>query len=310
MTSLVRYITLKAKHIVVAFPTQIGVRDWYEATGNLVDLLRHHPLGGASCPSGASFCRCRKCSARLAARWEAFRKGYIAERQIGRALEQAITARGCAVAHNVMGVMDSGDIDHIVVTRRNVWVIETKYRRVLEKAFPKVLRRLHACRQSVEALLPKGTPVRPCLVLAYDGDGVKPDWDGIRVFNNETFGTLLDDLRAERNEAVGASRIDRRVPEMVWQLSRGESPSPVEAAKDRCETHEVGDSNDAPRTRLDEVRSQHPKAYERWTPEDDQRLADLHEAGWDEAGLADEFDRQPSAIRSRLQKLGRLGRRG
>ncbi len=66
---------------------------------------------------------------------KALRKGHIAERQIGRALEQAITAKGCAVAHNVTGVMDSGDIDHIVATRQRAWVIETKYRRVPKGKF-------------------------------------------------------------------------------------------------------------------------------------------------------------------------------
>ena len=57
-----------------------------------------------------------------------FDKGHVAERQIGRALEQAITARGCAIAHNVTGVMNSGDVDHIVATPLCVWVIETIWR--------------------------------------------------------------------------------------------------------------------------------------------------------------------------------------
>lgn len=243
-------------------------------------------------------------------RREAFRKGYIAERQIGRALEQAITARGCAVAHNVMGVMDSGDIDHIVVTRRNVWVIETKYRRVPEDVFPDVLRRLHACRQSVKALLPRGTPVRLCLVLAYEKDAVKRNWDDIRVFNNETFQELLLDLRAERNDAVCGSGIDEQVAGRIWQLSRGELPLPVDAGEDGREIREAGDSSSVPQKRMAEVRGRHPKAYDRWTPEDDRRLADLHEAGWDEADLASEFGRKPSAIRSRLRKLGWPGRKG
>ena len=51
-------------------------------------------------------------------------KGYVAERQIGRAQEQAVTAEGCAVAHNVTGILDSGDIDHIVATPSGVRVVE------------------------------------------------------------------------------------------------------------------------------------------------------------------------------------------
>ena len=71
----------------------------------------------------------------------AFSKGHIAERQVGRALEMATTAKRCAVAHNVTGIMNSGDIDHIVATPRNVWVIETKFRRVRTKRFSSVLSR-------------------------------------------------------------------------------------------------------------------------------------------------------------------------
>ncbi len=72
------------------------------------------------------------------------RKGYVAERQIGRAIEQAITADNCAVAHNVEGIANAGDIDHIVATPQGVWVVETKYRRVWAKSFPKVLNRIRA----------------------------------------------------------------------------------------------------------------------------------------------------------------------
>ncbi len=227
-------------------------------------------------------------------RRERLRKGHIAERQIGRALEQAITAKGCAVAHNVTGVMDSGDIDHIVATRRNVWVIETKYRRVPEEEFGKVLGRLHACRRGVEAMLPSGTPVRACLVLAYERDGVKPERDGIAVFNNETFSEELHKLRAERFEADDTPAIDGRVAETVWQLSRGGDALAVDGPEDR----DRGEGHD-----VDKVRRRHPRAYERWAAEEDRRLRDLHEAGWDEADLATEFGRQPSAIRSRLRKV-------
>ncbi|MFI5877618.1 hypothetical protein ACIBAH_35405 [Streptomyces sp. NPDC051445] len=55
---------------------------------------------------------------------------------------------------------------------------------------------------------------------------------------------------------------------------------------------------------VDEVRKQHPKAYERWAPEDDQLLLRLHASGSGVDELAERFARQPSAIRSRLAKLG------
>ncbi|MFD5536339.1 hypothetical protein ACFWIJ_00395 [Streptomyces sp. NPDC127079] len=55
---------------------------------------------------------------------------------------------------------------------------------------------------------------------------------------------------------------------------------------------------------VDEVRKQYPRAYERWTLEDDQLLLRLHTSGSGVDELAERFARQPSAIRSRLAKLG------
>ena len=233
-------------------------------------------------------------------RRDALRKGHIAERQIGRALEQVITAKGCAIAHNVTAVMDSGDIDHIVATPQSVWVIETKYRRVPDDRFPKVLSRLHAGKGRVEALLPRGTPVRSCLVLAYEEDGVKPERDGILVYNNETFrNEFLARLREERQEPLA---VDQRISGAIWRLSRGEAVSELgvdgrqQAVGDRQPDPEPGPT--------DETRNGFPKAYGRWTPDDDRTLGRLHEAGWDVASLADRLGRRQSAIKSRLRKLG------
>ena len=63
---------------------------------------------------------------------------------------------------------------------------------------------------------------------------------------------------------------------------------------------------------LEEARRTHPRAYEKWTDEEDERLRQA----WDERdasgdtitarvkAIAADFGRQPSAIRSRLKKLG------
>ncbi|MEU8825466.1 hypothetical protein [Streptomyces sp. NPDC048636] len=55
---------------------------------------------------------------------------------------------------------------------------------------------------------------------------------------------------------------------------------------------------------VDEVRKQHGNAYQRWSKEDEQLLVELHTAGQGVDALARRFARQPSAIRSRLAKLG------
>ncbi|MBT2492404.1 hypothetical protein J7E96_28620 [Streptomyces sp. ISL-96] len=55
---------------------------------------------------------------------------------------------------------------------------------------------------------------------------------------------------------------------------------------------------------VEEIRKQHGNAYQRWTPEDEQLLLELHVGGEGVETLAQRFDRQPGAIRARLVKLG------
>ena len=57
-------------------------------------------------------------------------------------------------------------------------------------------------------------------------------------------------------------------------------------------------------TRLAEMRTEHPLAYEKWTEDDDARLRAEFAKGTDKVALAAMFRRQPSAIDSRIRKLG------
>lgn len=61
--------------------------------------------------------------------------------------------------------------------------------------------------------------------------------------------------------------------------------------------------------RLAEVRRRHPRAYEKWSPAEDDRLRRLYLAGVGIEQMARDLHRQPSAIRSRLSKLGLAGER-
>jgi hypothetical protein len=63
---------------------------------------------------------------------------------------------------------------------------------------------------------------------------------------------------------------------------------------------------DAPPGRLSKLREKHARAYAKWTSEEDARLRAEFTNGTNRAELAAIFDRQPSAIKSRLQKLGLL----
>jgi hypothetical protein len=54
------------------------------------------------------------------------------------------------------------------------------------------------------------------------------------------------------------------------------------------------------------IRQDHPMAYAKWTPEEDERLWSLHQSGRTNKDLADLFQRNRGAIRSRLAKLALL----
>lgn len=57
---------------------------------------------------------------------------------------------------------------------------------------------------------------------------------------------------------------------------------------------------------IEAIRQIHPRAYEPWNKEEDEQLRQRYQQGATIANLVDEFLRQPSAIRSRLKKLGLL----
>jgi len=55
--------------------------------------------------------------------------------------------------------------------------------------------------------------------------------------------------------------------------------------------------------RIAAIKRKHPRAYERWTQDEDTRLAVMYAEGSALDERAVRFQRQPSAIRSRLEKL-------
>jgi len=57
---------------------------------------------------------------------------------------------------------------------------------------------------------------------------------------------------------------------------------------------------------VDSIRTSHPKAYSKWTNDEDDLLARLHSEGKSITEIAERLQRQQGAIRSRLQKIGLL----
>lgn len=71
-------------------------------------------------------------------------------------------------------------------------------------------------------------------------------------------------------------------------------------ALDIAERVKIGKTYDQ---RMAEIRQTNPRAYEKWSSEEDAKLTSLFRAGASIGELANTHERQPSAIRSRLAKL-------
>jgi hypothetical protein len=78
----------------------------------------------------------------------------------------------------------------------------------------------------------------------------------------------------------------------------------LDAAFEYLGVHSKPDKEPA---RFEEIRKRYPRAYEKWTAEEDERLRLLIYQNKDLKAIAEDLLRQPGAISSRLVKLG-LGR--
>ena len=66
----------------------------------------------------------------------------------------------------------------------------------------------------------------------------------------------------------------------------------------------AGQSGSDYAARLAQIRQAYPRAYEKWTDQEDAELTQLVRSGTSTKAIASQFKRQPSAIRSRIVKLG------
>ena len=144
-------------------------------------------------------------------------KGVDAETGVGQVIERAITAESCAVAHSVTKIAKVGDIDHIVVTPKAVWVIETKYRWVPKPFFPGVLSRIAANTSAVREWLPPGTQVRGCLVLfVFFGAPGKPKFKAGGEEITVYYGTKS--LSKEMSKETGKAPPPDPIVKKIWEL--------------------------------------------------------------------------------------------
>ena len=80
-------------------------------------------------------------------------------------------------------------------------------------------------------------------------------------------------------------------------------PMPEEARGKIPETSETG-TKPGYWDRIKLVRDRHPRAYERWNEAEEDRLRHLRDQGRNLKQISKELQRQPGAVRSRLDKLG------
>ena len=127
------------------------------------------------------------------------------------------------------------------------------------------------------------------------------------IFHDRTLAEMaarrprsIDELGAIAG--VGAAKL-ARYGEAFLAITKGDDES---ARYDGCPDEALARQTVPARSddeRLQTIKQQHPRAYEKWTKEEDAELLSLCAAGTPLSQLVAHFQRQPSAVRSRLAKL-------
>ncbi|MEG4342278.1 hypothetical protein QUB70_03170 [Microcoleus sp. A003_D6] len=134
----------------------------------------------------------------------------------------------------------------------------------------------------------------------------------------ETLTTIILDLQQFINELPQWGNLQQRqltelqqkVDDALGRLSEeiAAIPNRVQAAVgDRNlppDISEIENNADRPKTQNEKIRLKYPRAYVKWTRDEDDNLKNEYASGQEIGELAKKFQRQPAAIRSRLQKLG------
>ena len=147
-------------------------------------------------------------------------RGLEAERHVGDLIELAVARRGCAFAHDVKEALGGrGNVDHVVMTPRAIWVVETKSGWLSKRRFHQALRQVAENTKRVRHHLETSLPVRGTLVIADRSDDsfeADYDWKGepIKAFRAKMF---LKVLRIECEQAPADAR-PSETARLVWNL--------------------------------------------------------------------------------------------
>jgi hypothetical protein len=118
-----------------------------------------------------------------------------------------------------------------------------------------------------------------------------PQWGSLQQRQLTELQQKVDNALAQLSEEIAV--IPNRVQEAV--ASRGGQINPQSGS---------GLNADRPKTQNEKIRQKYPRAYVKWSQDEDENLKKEYASCQQIGELAQRFQRQPGAIRSRLQKLG------
>ncbi|MEG4444277.1 hypothetical protein QUB47_29395 [Microcoleus sp. AT9_B5] len=123
-----------------------------------------------------------------------------------------------------------------------------------------------------------------------------PQWGSLQQRQLTELQQKVDKALAELSEEI--ARIPNRVQEAL--ASHGGEINPQFGSG----LNAVQKNGYRPKTQNEKIRQKYPRAYVKWSQDEDENLKKEYASGQQIDELAQRFQRQPSAIRSRLQKLG------
>ncbi len=123
-----------------------------------------------------------------------------------------------------------------------------------------------------------------------------PQWGNLQQRQLTELQQKVDNALAELSEEIAV--IPNRVQEAL--ASRGGEIHPQFGSGLNAEQK----NGYRPKTQNEKIRQKYPRAYVKWSQDEEENLKKEYASGQQIDELAQRFQRQPSAIRSRLQKLG------
>ena len=123
-----------------------------------------------------------------------------------------------------------------------------------------------------------------------------PQWGSLQQRQLTELQQKVDNALAQLSEEIAV--IPNRVQEAV--ASRGGEINPQLGSGLNADQKKA----DRPKTQNEKIRQKYPRAYVKWSQDEDENLKKEYASCQQIGELAQRFQRQPGAIRSRLQKLG------